>query len=46
MAGMWPWIIFASLFAVAFGVAWWLIFRGVRRYPNLHNHHDDRPGQS
>jgi hypothetical protein len=31
------------VFFIAFGVLWWAIFRGVRRYPNLHNHHDDDP---
>ena len=37
---MWHWII-VIVFVALFVTAWWLIFRGVRNYPNLHNLHDD-----
>jgi hypothetical protein len=30
-----------AAFAI-FAVCWWLVFRGVRKYPNLHNHADDQ----
>jgi len=37
---MWHWVIVIAFLAL-FAIAWWLIFRGVRKYPNLHNFHDD-----
>ena len=37
------WILLAIAVLLVFAVLWWLVFRGVRKYPNLHNLHDDHP---
>ena len=39
---MWLPIIIGVAFVAVFAFAWWRIFRGVRRYPNLHNLHDNQ----